>query len=162
MGDLIGKGGSRYQAFYAVIVVLSATVVASYAEAPHPPWQANPEWNTQQAEQEDLRLLKPGRPFDSELSSGKVRSLAISLKASQCLRVAVDHWGIDVDISWYGPSGEKIIQLGCRRGEPTPVTLIAEASGTYHLELRAPARYPANGRCQVTIEGLRVATAKDK
>ena len=65
-------------------------------------------------------------------------------------------------MTWYGPGGQKITGLSCRRSEPTPVTLIAEASGIYRLELRAPEKYPAQGRCQVSVEELRAATAKDK
>jgi CHAT domain-containing protein/tetratricopeptide (TPR) repeat protein len=124
--------------------------------------QATAESSTPESEYRDLHLLELGKPFDSELSSGQTRSFSISLNSGQCLRVVIDHWGIDVDVAWYGPTGQKITQLPCRRSEPTPFTLIAEASGTYRLEMRAPGEYPAQGRCHVTVQGLRIATSKDK
>jgi CHAT domain-containing protein/tetratricopeptide (TPR) repeat protein len=143
-------------------LVLSAMLMASPVRALNPLWQATPELNLHEEGHGDLRLLEPGKPFDFKFSSSQTRSFQISLEPGQCLRLVVDHWGGDLDVLWYGPSNQKITEVGCRRSEPTPVTLVSEASGTHRLELRGRGKYPAQGRCQVVVKELRVATAKDK
>ena len=162
MGDLISKCQRRHSVLCPLIVLLPVMVTVLLREPLNWPSQASRERSTQQAEQNNLRFLESAKPFDCELSSGQACSVEISLKAGQCLRVLVDHWGVDIDVTWYRPSGQKITELTCRRSEPTSVTLIAEVSGTYHIELQAPQKHPGHGRCRVTIEELRLATATDK
>jgi CHAT domain-containing protein/tetratricopeptide (TPR) repeat protein len=161
MVNLVRKTNRRHPVLWLIVVVLPIIVMLLHPKGLYPLWQVRPELSTQQADDKDLRLLEPGKSFDWKLLSGQTRSFRISLESGQYLRLIIDHWGIDIDVIWYGPSGQKITEVGCRRSEPTPVTLIAEASGTYHLKLRASEKYPAHGRCQMIVEGLRVATAKD-
>src|SRR5438876_3112187 len=162
MGDVIWKSRDRHPLLSSIIVALSVVVIAAPGEAVSPLGQGSAESSVQEAEYKDLPVLEPGKPFDSELSSGQARSFRINLGPGQCLRVIVDHWGIDVDVTWYGPGGQKITGVGCRRSEPTPVTLVTEASGAYRLELRGRDKYPAQGRCQLTAGESRAATARDK
>jgi tetratricopeptide (TPR) repeat protein len=158
MGDLIPKTRNKQPVLWPVAVLFLATVMVASGRPLH---QATAESSTPESEYRDLHLLEPGKPFDSELSSGQTHTFKINLERGQCLHVLVDHWGIDIDATWYGPTGQKITELRCRRSEPTPVTLIAEASGTYRLEVRSLEKDGVPGRYQVKVEEVRPATALD-
>src|SRR5688572_2979818 len=124
MADLIRKSPDTRPVVCALVVLLSVIVIASAGEPLNPLWHASKESSMQEAGYDDLRLPEPGKPFASEISSGQTRSFRISLDSGQCLRVVVDHWGINIDVTWYGPGGQKVTEVGCRLSEPTPVTLV--------------------------------------
>src|SRR5690242_16682917 len=116
MGDLISKTRNKQPVLWPVAVLFLATAMVAPGRPLH---QATAESSTPKSEYRDLHLLEPGKPFDSKLPSGQIHSFNIALERGQCLRLVVDHWDIDVDVRWYAPGGQKIIDLSCRRSEPT-------------------------------------------
>jgi len=120
MGDLNSKCQRRHSVLCPFIVLLPIMVTVLLREPLNWPSQASREGSTRQAEQNNLHFLESGKPFDCELSSGQACSLGISLKSGHCLRLVVDHWGVDIDVTWYGPGGQKITEQSCRRSEPRP------------------------------------------
>jgi len=155
MGNLLRKARSKHSAWCIFLLVATVTVLCCQVGSVF-------SQTTREVEHDLLRFLGSEKPFSSELSSRQTVSLKITLIAGQCLRVLADHWGIDVSITAYGPEGSKITEVVCRRDEPTPLTLVADISGTYCLRLLASQEYPAQGRCQLTVQSLRTATAADK
>jgi CHAT domain-containing protein len=113
--------------------------------------------------QPDILALESGKPIERELAGGESHSYLLTLAAGQFCQAVVDQRGIDVVVSLYGPDGRKIVELdspGSMNG-PEPVSLVAEASGSYRLEVRSLEKNALTGRYEVKIEEMRAATRQD-
>jgi CHAT domain-containing protein/Tfp pilus assembly protein PilF len=110
------------------------------------------------------RTLEPGKSLERELTGGESHSYRLRLAAGQFCHVVVEQRGIDVVVALYDSGGAKIVEIDNPNGVngPEPVSLLAEASGDYRLEVRAPAKDAPTGRYDVKIEELRAATTRDK
>jgi tetratricopeptide (TPR) repeat protein len=110
------------------------------------------------------RPLEAGRPIERELSGGRSHSYEITMAAGQYLQLVVDQRGIDVVVAFFAPDGEKRSEVDSPNGSagPETVSAIAEAAGTYKIEVRSLEKAAEAGRYEVKIEELRVATAEDK
>jgi len=84
--------------------------------------------------------------------------------AGQFCHAVVDQRGIDVVVAFYGPNSEKIVQVDSPNAANGPelVSLVAEASGDYRLEIRSPGKNALAGRYELKIEELRTATPQDR
>src|SRR5262245_50643287 len=108
--------------------------------------------------------LELGKPIDRELSGGQTHAFSIALAAGQYAHaVAVQH-GIDVVVVFRGPDGQKIVTLDTPSGDlgPEPVSVVAEVSGTYLLEVTSLDNDAPKGRYQLKLDELRTATPQDK
>jgi tetratricopeptide (TPR) repeat protein len=112
----------------------------------------------------DITALELGKPVERELAGGDVHSYRLTLAAGQFCHVVVDQRGIDVAVALYGPDGERIVEVDSPNDKngPEPVSLVAEASGSYRLEVRSREKNARTGRYEVKIEELRAATPRDK
>ncbi|MFN7928448.1 MAG: CHAT domain-containing protein [Blastocatellia bacterium] len=113
---------------------------------------------------QEAALLVTGKPVARELSGGATHAYHISLTAGQFLRAVVEQRGINVLVTLYNPQGEKIAELDSPVGAegPEPVSLLAETSGTYRLEVRSLQQNAPAGCYEVKIEEIRAATVQDK
>jgi CHAT domain-containing protein/tetratricopeptide (TPR) repeat protein len=109
-------------------------------------------------------IPEPGKPVDREISGGETHNYQIKLDAGQFLRAVVDQRGVNLRLALYGPDDRKIADLDSPNGAqgPEPVSLIAEAAGTYRLELRSAQPNAPKGRYEIRTEERRAATAMDK
>jgi CHAT domain-containing protein/Tfp pilus assembly protein PilF len=114
-------------------------------------------------EGDDARALEPGKAIERELAGGGSHSYYLRLAAGQFCHVVVDQRGIDVVVAFYGSDGAKIVEVDSPNdlNGPEPVSLLAEASGKYRLEVRSPAKDAPAGRYEIKVEELRAATPKD-
>ncbi|MFY9557631.1 MAG: tetratricopeptide repeat protein, partial [Blastocatellia bacterium] len=112
----------------------------------------------------EIRPLEAGKPMERELAGGQGHSYRIELISGQYLRVVVYQKGIDVAVTVFGPNGNKVAEIDSPNGMngPEPISVIAEAGGTYSLEVRSREKTVAAGRYEVNLEELREATARDK
>jgi CHAT domain-containing protein/tetratricopeptide (TPR) repeat protein len=119
---------------------------------------------TKESKQTDARELKLGEPIERELAGGAVDSYQVTLTAGQYLKVVVEQKGIDVVVRLFGPDGQKITEVDNPNGTqgPEPVSLIAQVSATYRLEVTSLEKGAAPGRYEIKLEELREATAKDR
>ncbi len=113
---------------------------------------------------DDVRALEPGKPIERELSGSEVHFYQITLVAGQFLRVVIDQRGINLIVILYGPDTRKIAEIDSPIGSQgaEPASLVAEASGSYRLEVRAWQKSAPKGRYEVRVEELRAATLQDK
>ena len=67
-------------------------------------------------------------------------------------------------VALYGPGGERIVEIDSPNdlNGPEPVSLVAEAPGSYRLEVRSADKNARAGRYEVKIEELRATTPQDK
>ena len=108
-----------------------------------------------------IPLPRPGESTTRELATGEIHSYQIALDPNQYLHAVIEQHGIDAGVTVYEPGGRTLVQLDCRNYGPTPVSLIAETSGVYRLEVRSLEREQARGRYELRAEEIRPATAKD-
>jgi tetratricopeptide (TPR) repeat protein len=113
---------------------------------------------------EQARQLAPGRPIERELSGGQSHTYQIRMTSGQFLYVEVDQRGIDVVVALFAPDGEKRTEVDIPYGTAGSeiVRAIAEAAGTYRIEVRALERTAEPGRYEIRVGELREATAEDR
>lgn len=116
------------------------------------------------AQDKDASALEAGHPVERELVGGQSHSYRIALTAGQFLHVVVEQRGIDVVVTLFAPSGEKVAEVDSPNGSngPEPIFWITEAAGEYLLEVRSLEAGAAAGRYEAKIEGLRAATEEDR
>src|SRR5262249_38399460 len=124
---------------------------------------ADPPAKAQQKDS-DTRAVEPGKAVERELAGGEAHSYKLTLMAGQFCHAVVDQRGIDVVVAFYGPNSEKIVQVDRPNAANGPelVSLVAEASGDYRLEIRSPGKNALAGRYELKIEELRTATPQDR
>jgi CHAT domain-containing protein/Tfp pilus assembly protein PilF len=108
--------------------------------------------------------LEPGKSIERELTGGQLHSYRITMTAGQYLQLVVDQRGIDVVVVVAAPSGQKMIEVDSPNGTAGPeiVEAVAEATGTYGIEVRSLEKAAQPGRYEISLKELREATAEDK
>ncbi|HZS07353.1 MAG TPA: CHAT domain-containing protein [Blastocatellia bacterium] len=116
------------------------------------------------AQDEQCAVPEPGRSIKRELGGGQAHSYRIMLDTGQFFRAVVDQQGVNLLLTLYGPDGRKICDLDSPVGAQgaEPVSLVAETSGGYRLEVRAWQPNAPRGRYELKVQELRTATPEDK
>src|SRR6185436_10378199 len=107
----------------------------------------------------DVPPLELGKPIVRELAGGEAHSYRLALAAGQFCHVVVDQRGIDVVAALYGADGDKIVEIDSPNSAngPEAISLVAQASGTYRLEVRSLEKNAPAGRYEVKLEELRAS-----
>jgi CHAT domain-containing protein/Tfp pilus assembly protein PilF len=140
---------------------------ASAAASPRPvtpPAQAPASTRGAAPSAQESVSLEPGKPVERELSGGGSHSYKITMISGQYSHIAVVKRGIDVAVALFTPDGKKISEADSEHlieGSET-VSVIAEASGAYLIEVHSPEKTAKAGRYEIKVEELRAATAEDK
>ncbi|HET8677704.1 MAG TPA: tetratricopeptide repeat protein, partial [Blastocatellia bacterium] len=94
----------------------------------------------------------------------EAHSYRLTLAAGLFCHVVVDQRGIDVVAAFYGTDGERIVEIDSPNSAngPEAISLVAQASGTYRLEVRSLEKNAPAGRYEVKLEELRASAPKDK
>jgi CHAT domain-containing protein/Tfp pilus assembly protein PilF len=112
----------------------------------------------------DVRLLEPGKPIERELAGGQSHSYRLALTADQYVLVAVEQRGISVVVQLLGPDSKQIMEFDSdgKDGGQQLVSQVAEASGSYRLNVRANQEGAKAGRYEIRVVELRGATERDR
>jgi tetratricopeptide (TPR) repeat protein len=116
------------------------------------------------SDENDVRVLEPGKPHQRELSGGQRHTYRIELGAGQFLKAVVEQDGIDVAAQVFGPDGKQILEVDTEwrpHGEES-VWQVAEAAGVYRLVVLSRQQGALAGRYEARIEELRAATDNDR
>jgi hypothetical protein len=94
------------------------------------------------------------RTIEREIASGASHAYTITLDADEYLAGSADAHGIAVLLSVLGPDGSRLRAFEGTRDDHTPFAFLAEATGTYRLELTAAAtgRYALTVTQRLTLE----------
>ncbi|HWN99455.1 MAG TPA: CHAT domain-containing protein [Blastocatellia bacterium] len=113
---------------------------------------------------DDVRSLEPGKSVERLLAGGETHSYRITLAAGQFSHAVVNQRGIDLVVAFYGLDGRKLVEIDNPNdvNGPEPISWIAEASGSYRLEVRSLSNDAPAGRYEVRVEELRTATPQDE
>ncbi len=114
--------------------------------------------------QTDNDVIEPGRPINRQLAGGQQHSYQINLAADQFLKTVIDNDGVDVAVQVFGPNGKLILEFDSERSLSghEPVSLVAEATGTYRLIIRPEQNWAPAGNYEIRIDELRSATETDR
>ncbi len=110
------------------------------------------------------RELLPNAPIECELPSSETHIYKITLAAGTYLRILITPQNINLESKLFAPNSSNAIGVYYSHSEKGLrfVSLIAEASGDYKLEIRLDETVVRAGRYDVKIEELRPATEQDK
>lgn len=110
---------------------------------------------------DSLPSLSPG---EHELKEKESHSYRLTLSAGQFFYGLVEQKEIDVVIAVFGPDGRQLAETDSPndRWGTEPVLLVAEESGDYRVEVRAPTGKVAPGRYEMRVVAQREATPADK
>jgi CHAT domain-containing protein len=136
-----------------------------------PGWLCSSAYSSQQSD--DSRTLAPGVPVEREISGGQSHIWQIFLYSGDYLRLSVDRKRINIVAELFAPgqgrqSGDKPLMSTADGNVLTPnhgvsvFSYVAEASGSYSLEIHASNKEPAPKRYTVKIEEQRPAAPEDK
>lgn len=120
--------------------------------------------NSDQNQQENIQRLELGKSIERQLKGGETHSYTISLSTGQYLQVLVDQRGIDVDVSLLAPDGKKLGEMDSPNSTQGPelISVIAEQSGGYRIEVISSRKTVPPGRYEVRIVTIRDANESDR
>jgi hypothetical protein len=151
----------------SIIQILLCTSLLA-AEPLRTPLRQNPEADASapglRTSSESLPLLRLGHPVERQLKGGKTHSYRIDLRAGEFLQVAVYQKGIDVITSVTGPDMSPLIEMRTPAGDRRPerVSLVAQTSGSYRVDVRSADKQAQRGPYAVAIASLRQAIPQDR
>jgi CHAT domain-containing protein len=115
-------------------------------------------------ETQEARTLEPGKPLERELAGGQSHTYRLTLAADQYLQLVVEQRGVDVVVVVVGPDDRKLAEVDSPNGTqgPEPVSLVAEAPGSYRVEVRSLEKAAQTGRYEIKLQEIRQATLQDR
>lgn len=124
---------------WLIFFLLQATLTAGQTDAPR-----------------ETQRLVSGTPVEQMLRGGEVHSYQVPLTVGQFLRVIVQQRGVDVVVAAFRPDGPKIGEVDSPNGTQGPefVSIVADTSGNYRIEVRSLEANAAPGRYEIKIEEL--------
>lgn len=107
--------------------------------------------------------LVPGVPIEREIARGETHAYQIKLAAGQYLQAVADQRGIDLQLAAFAPDEKELISIDTLSGQSgrEPVSVLAETSGSYRLEVSPVNRKAPKGQYLIRIEELRAAAPED-
>ncbi|HLG14935.1 MAG TPA: CHAT domain-containing protein [Blastocatellia bacterium] len=115
-------------------------------------------------DEKDIRPLEPGTVVEREIAGQQIHSYRITLAAGLYLGLVVHKHGANAVVRVIGPDGKEIAEMDASNNTsgPVPVSLVAEASGIYMVEIGYPVEAAPAGRYELRIGVLREATDQDR
>jgi CHAT domain-containing protein/Tfp pilus assembly protein PilF len=105
--------------------------------------------------------LEPGKTIELDLAGGESHSYLITLAPGQVLQAVIAQRLTDLTATLFGPDGRQVGKFDGLWYGPEPVCHVAEASGSYRLEIRPFNQTAARESYQLKVEGLRAPTPQD-
>lgn len=108
--------------------------------------------------------LEPGSSIVGELKGGDSHSYQIKLVADQYLLVLVEQRGINLVVALVGPDNKELLEADTAKSKQGSelLTVIAETSGNYRIEVSPAEKNSATGRYEIKIVELRTPTMEDR
>jgi hypothetical protein len=108
--------------------------------------------------------LEVGKPVERQLARGGKDVYSVRLDAGQFLHVSAEQKGIDVVVTLVDPAGAKVAEVDGPSVDvgPEPIYWVAQAGGSYRVEVRPSDEDPIPGLYEMRLLELRAATASDR
>jgi CHAT domain-containing protein/tetratricopeptide (TPR) repeat protein len=107
--------------------------------------------------------LKQGEPVSRNLKGGEAELFRVSLISGQYLNLFIEQMGILTAVKLLDPEGGKIAETESLYGRqgPVSISIVAEKSGDYTVEVRASEKGAPAGRYELKIQELRNSQSAD-
>src|SRR5215831_11172368 len=129
-------------------------------------WPLNPATHVAARQGEDARDLFPGRRVERDLHGGETHHYKITLNVGDYLRVFINpnpqSTKIRSQLLAPGGSSDVGVYFLPTGGQERYVSLIAEVSGDYRLEIRPDESGGGPEHYEITVEEMRPATEQDR
>jgi CHAT domain-containing protein/Tfp pilus assembly protein PilF len=102
------------------------------------------------------------KPIRQEIAPGMSHTYQIALSAGQFLQVFLETRDARLSMALLSPDHRRIYDANSRRFKPTPLSLIAETSGIYILEVQSLEAEGEAAPYELKIESARQAIASDR
>lgn len=111
-----------------------------------------------------LTVLRQGEPVKQEIGGGEAQILSVELMSGQYAEIVVEWQGLDLDVTVLMPDGRPLIgvDVPVRGSGPVPISIIADAQGSYSLQVRTSENIKVSGSYQVTLQEMRSPTPVDR
>jgi CHAT domain-containing protein len=111
----------------------------------------------------ETTTLELGKPMEREMAGEASHLYSVAVSSGDYLRILINQRGIDVVLSIVSPDGKKLVESNSDNGTygVEPASLIAQATGSYLVEVRSPEKKAPSGRYDLKIDQLRIATPQD-
>jgi CHAT domain-containing protein/tetratricopeptide (TPR) repeat protein len=106
--------------------------------------------------------LQPGKTIERDLAGGESHSYLITLVSGQFLEAIISQRQLDLTATLHGPDGRQVGQFDSTWYGPEPVCYVAEATGTYRLEVRTVNQTASRGSYQLRLEDGRDPSPQDQ
>ena len=116
------------------------------------------------ANRADVRRLEAAQQITRELKSGDEHSYEVVLAADQYVEVVAEQHGINLAMALIGPTGQKLMEVDTVKSKDGTELLarIAEAVGTYRIDVRVVGKNAAPGSYRITLRVPRTPTELDR
>lgn len=114
--------------------------------------------------QAGVHALQQGETLTREIRGGETHAFSIALAAGQYAQIVVRWQGIDLTVAIFKPDGERLRAVDAQVGAPgaTPVSIIADAPGSYRLEVIPSEALKIAGTYELKLEAVRPLTPADE
>ena len=107
--------------------------------------------------------IQPGKPIERSIAAGETQSYTLAMTVGQYAHITVDQRGVDVVVTTFAPSGNKLVEFDGPNGnyDVEPISILAETGGVYRLEVHSSSpKMP--GSYELKLADLRTATEHDR
>lgn len=115
-------------------------------------------------QQKPARTIKAGESLTQEIGGGETQSFSVSMAARQYAEFVIEQHGSVLLAIVFDPQGQEVIRMDFPGGGYGPInlSLIAELSGDYRLEVRSINKWAKVKDYSVAITALRAPNANDR
>ncbi|HEU0184329.1 MAG TPA: CHAT domain-containing protein [Blastocatellia bacterium] len=107
-------------------------------------------------------LLEPDKTIERDLAGGESHTYLITLVSGQLLEAFIAQRQMDLRATLFGPDGRQVGQFDSLWYGPEPVCYVADATGSYRLEVRTVNKTATRGSYQLRLEKLRAPAPEDQ
>jgi CHAT domain-containing protein len=113
---------------------------------------------------DDMRELAPNQTIEREIAGAEAHTYNFDLKANEFFQVLVEQKGVDVELKLFDANRNVLATMDSPNGKAGPETLsfVAEKSGKFILEVKAPDAKAEKGTYAIHREPSRASSTRDK
>jgi CHAT domain-containing protein len=106
--------------------------------------------------------LHPGVRLEGDLDPGELRSFRLVLARGDYIRLSIDKGDLALGVGALGPSGQSIAKLERHRSGPIELSMVADTTGPYLLEIHSLEDGEYVGHYRLQIDQLRESVDGDR
>ncbi len=109
----------------------------------------------------DHQLITPDAAIVRELGAGEAQIFEISLSAGKLLQFSLEKGELRLSLIVYGPAGQKLLEQVSHSYEVLEISVPAEISGVYRLEIRSLEGNEKRRRIELKVAPIRTTSNLD-